>query len=587
MFEPTKIHKQSRERTTIMNASFHISKCIALFVISIIAFCSITWSNPYHYKIFCGNDMKWDHNTITLYASTVSFSETGSRWPALQDSIEIINENPSRFRFSLGRDSGRLRRGNGDNEIWYSRDPDALDGAPAITWSYYRCSGIHETDIVFDADVMWTHSNRKSENSVYGGVRHASRSAAVHELGHALGLAHTNSEYNCMGSSWTHVYGHGDEAVVYFGEDSSDGAVYLYGETDEPYEDLSVVHWRWTGIDGEYSTHGRTRIFDSAGVELSKVPGVSEVQYYVDNRQTIDVEFTFENNGKNTHEVWISFWLSNNEWIGGGDHNLHQYRQYTLGRNEVYTTIESIELPDDLTPNTEYYFGVVVDGRYDVTEVKEGNNASYIKIKSINFPTPTPTATHTPRPTPTPTPTWYPEIVLPTWTPTPHDPIEFVIEPEWLHMVSMDFEQHTAPIPGTLSIHADPNTGIIPVEKIYQIEGGDYGNSPGVVLPNGMLLTVCRKAENLEPMLILISEDGAITEFAKLEPISLKIGGIQMQTDTIQVMNMAFDGKEKIVLLCNGYGYDQPTKMSTQFNFRTTITGSFFDQTLIKNFRLY
>lgn len=245
-------------------------------------------------------------------------------------------------------------------------------------------------------------------------------------------------------------------------------------------------------------------------------------------------------------------------------------------------------MPDDLDPNRDYFFGVVVDSRYDVAEVDEGNNYSYVNIRTINFPTPTPTPTRTPFPTRTPTPTIDPnDIVIPTFTPTPPPPIEFVIKPDWLQVFRQDFEELTVPIPGTIRVHVDPNTGMKPIESIYFIEGGDYGNNPSVLLTDGNLLTVAQKQDDMTPMLIIIDNNGVIREFAKFNPLSVVLQNTSMQTDNIHVLNMTYDGNNNIVLLCQGHCYHSELKMSAQFNFRTMITGPFDDQTVIEEFSLY
>ena len=39
--------------------------------------------------------------------------------------------------------------------------------------------------------------------------------------------------------------------------------MYLYGLYGGTLEDLAVTHWKYSGTDGEYSTHVRTRVLDS------------------------------------------------------------------------------------------------------------------------------------------------------------------------------------------------------------------------------------------------------------------------------------------------------------------------------------
>ncbi len=422
----------------------------------------LLWFSPLTYAFTywecLDQKLKWDSNTVRVRASGTSFPSGHSFTNALTELINNMNQNPSKFDFNLTYNESSVRRGNGQNEIWFSSDPSALSGAPAITWYWYDCVDywifgtdveMTEADVVFDVNRTWTSGTLKSAMWEYGGGARPFRTTAIHEFGHALALAHTATRYQIMGQDWTHNHVNGGRAHPYFGEDASNGAVFLYGSDSTPREDLGVVHWRWIGHSGEYSTHGRTRIFDSNGSELSKVAGQSEPRYYVDNGQTIQVEFTYENNGSNTHTVDLQFYLSTNDTITTSDHLLRT-TGVVLGRNDVWTTTHTVTLPNNLSPNRDYYIGAIVDSSDSVSEVFENNNATYIGLRTRNFPTPTdtpfiinpiftpiiipipPTATNTPfiinpiftpifiprTPTPTPT-TGIPVIRTPILTPLP------------------------------------------------------------------------------------------------------------------------------------------------------------------------
>ncbi|RJP26520.1 MAG: hypothetical protein C4527_15280 [Candidatus Omnitrophota bacterium] len=398
-------------------------------------------SHAFTYWECLNQKLKWDSNTVRMRASSVSFPIGQTQTNALASVIANLNLNPSKFDFNLTYNDDHLRRGNGENETWFSSDPSALNGAPAITWYWYDCVDywifgtdveMNEADVVFDVNRTWTFGTNKYAMWNYGGGARPFRTTAIHELGHALALAHTATSYNIMGEDWTHIHANGDSGNAYFGEDASNGAVFLYGADSTAREDLSVTHWRWTGHSGEYSTHSRTRIFNNTGSELAKVAGETEPRYYVDNGQTIQVEFTYENNGTNSHTVNIQFYLSTNDYISTMD-RLLQTQGVTLGRNDVWTTTHTVTLPNDLTPNQDYYIGVIVDSSDSVSEVFEYNNATYIGLRTRNWPTPTPTRTATPTPTNTPfifipmTPFPYFTFV-PILTPTPTLGIIFPIE---------------------------------------------------------------------------------------------------------------------------------------------------------------
>src|SRR6187431_1808818 len=83
-----------------------------------------------------GNIIKWDSNTVTMRASSVSFPAGSAFGNSLQTSIDRVNDNPSRFNFSLLFGDSSLGLDNGQNETWFTSDPDVHGGAPAraLTW---------------------------------------------------------------------------------------------------------------------------------------------------------------------------------------------------------------------------------------------------------------------------------------------------------------------------------------------------------------------------------------------------------------------------------------------------------------------
>jgi hypothetical protein len=291
--------------------------------------------------------------------------------------------------------------GNDQNEVWFTRHADIMDGAPAVTFTWDDCgdfgfgdgnSEIEETDVVFacgrgwdcDAEgypdneaVPWYFGTNKNQLWYYGGSRRSFRTTAMHELGHALGLAHESDEYNIMGTDYTHIHVNGDLATAYPGEDASDGAVRLYGPSAVAREDVAVVHWRRCDPlaeadcddGGEYSSHLPTRIFDANGVELAN--------YLASAGQRIRAEFTFENNGSTLQSpVHVAFFLSRDKLISLGDRLLAE-ADIGVGRNDVYTRNQTIDLPGDLAVGDTYYILAVIDPWNTIAEVYEDNNITY------------------------------------------------------------------------------------------------------------------------------------------------------------------------------------------------------------------
>ncbi|MBD3265621.1 hypothetical protein GF373_03040, partial [bacterium] len=357
-----------------------------------------------------GNEAhNWNSNSIRVRASRTSFPSGHVYTQELQDVINHLNNNPSNFSLNLTFESG-VSNGNGQNETWFS---DSLD-PPAVARYWYYCGDnprMAEVDVIFDNRLNWTISYLKRFMDVYGGSSRPWANTAMHEFGHFFGMAHEGNEYNIMGQDWDHIDTNGSRADAYFGEDASQAAVVLYGTNNSRGEDVGVSHWRWIGSNGGYSRHGRTRVFDSSGQNrLRRVMNNGEPHYLVDNGQNIRAEFSFENIGVSTQSVDVGFYLSTNDVISTADQLLNS-RNFGLTRDDVWTRKFSVTLPNNLSPNTNYWIGAIVDNTNSISEWNEGNNATYIGLRTKNFALPTPTNTPTPTDTPTPTNT-------PTQTPT-------------------------------------------------------------------------------------------------------------------------------------------------------------------------
>jgi hypothetical protein len=215
----------------------------------------------------------------------------------------------------------------------------------------------------------------------YGGSFRPFQTTAIHELGHALGLAHTNNTYNIMGTDWTHIHANGTTARSYLGEDAANGVVYLYGTSGSTLEDLGVTHWKYLGTSGEYSTHQKTRVTNSSGGALPTFTVSGETGYYVSKGQVVRLELTYENNGKTTQSSSdVRFYVSTNNTISTSD-TLLGSTTFSLGRNTVMTTSNSLTIPSSLTSGVTYYLGAVIDADGSLGEMTEGNNATYLPIR--------------------------------------------------------------------------------------------------------------------------------------------------------------------------------------------------------------
>lgn len=557
-------------------------------------------AHSYGYKTFNGNKRTWNTDRPRLRASGNSFPSGNAFRTALNDAIGGINDNPSNFSINLTHGENKVGKGNLQNEVWFSSDNNLLDGAPAVAFSKYAFKRIVSVDVVVDNQRSWTTSTSKTAMREYGGSGRPFRNVIYHEVGHLFGLGHENDEYNVMGEDWSHIITNGNDTTSYFGEDAADGAMFLYGK--DSGEDVSVSHWRWTGRDGEYSTHGRTRVFDTGGNRLNRDWIDSEPHYKVDNGQTIEVEFSYENNGANLQNgVQAGFYLSTNHLITTRDQRLRG-GSFDLGVNNVYETTVTINLPNNLDPNTNYWIGVIIDENDSLSEFDENNNATYVGLRTKNFtpPTATPTPTNTPRPTSTPTPTpvptttpvptFDPEPIVPTPTPPgiiptpgptllptipgvptlfptlppiptqfPPLPDDFIIElpPRVIEFDSPAYEQISVPLTkASTLVGLDPDDPLSGTPEFLMGGLGDLSSMISVTLPSGSILASALQTQDALPVLTLIKPDGDMSRFGTINLESITIENMDFAVENASIVNMLFDGK-KVVLFMRAAGRAQ------------------------------
>jgi CARDB/Matrixin len=336
-----------------------------------------------------GEKLDWTSASQTMRYSSVSFP-SGSWRTALDTAIDRVNQNPSTFRFNKSYGDTSIGIDNGQNEAWFSSDPGVLSGAPAITYTQWDCIDywifgkdveLTEADVIFDVHEAYTTSMTRGNLWEYGGPYRPFQTTAIHELGHASGLGHTNNTYNIMGTDWQHVNVNGTTVRSYLGEDAANALVYLYGTTSASTEDLGVTHWKYRGTSGEYSTHQKTKVYTNTGGSLSTFTVNGETGYKVSKGQIVRFELTYENNGKSYQSsADVRYYVSTNDLISTGDTQIGS-TTFTLARDVVYTTYVTLTIPTTLTSGVTYHLGAIIDADGSLAEMTEANNATYLPIR--------------------------------------------------------------------------------------------------------------------------------------------------------------------------------------------------------------
>lgn len=326
---------------------------------------------------------KWPGNGIMFYINPSMQANQPWAVQAIQEVQGRWYDQPSNFGISTGIDDDfTSATGNGESEIAFTYDwallcGNGADGCAHLYWD--GGSTLTEADIYFDAGQTWTTSTTKTAGWAYGGWARYFQPVVAHEVGHAANLAHENRFYNVMGCEWNHVYTNGANAYAYVGEDATTGARSIYGNWSG--SDVGVVHWkRDPATVGEYSGHMRTVIYDANMNVLPSIQEGAEPYFKVSKGQTINVEFTFENNGDAYQSRVVRYYLSTNDLITTIDTHLGGYWM-NLYPDTPFTSALTITIPSNLTAGQKYWIGVIVDADGALAEFNENNNAAYVGIK--------------------------------------------------------------------------------------------------------------------------------------------------------------------------------------------------------------
>jgi hypothetical protein len=338
-------------------------------------------ASAYTYLRRCGSvPARWASN---VYQTSVHSNLSGDWRSVVAYAISAWDNNPSNLGYRASYGDTNVGLGNGQSEMWFTTDP----GADAITYTWLdtnRCA-YTEADTMFKVapSYPWTNSTNKTAFFSYGGSYRPFQATAIHELGHAGGLNHTNNGYSVMGVDYTFLSTNGSTSVGYVGADASAGMVSLYGLWANGPDDLAVSHWRWSGTaTGEYGVNCRTRVFNSSGAILPIVGGKNcdgaEPVYLVSRGQTVQVEFTYENLGRNARTFSVGYYVSSDSTINTNDLYL-AYSNITLAREASWTAATRLVIPTNLARGY-YYLGAVADNNGAIGERLENNNASYVEI---------------------------------------------------------------------------------------------------------------------------------------------------------------------------------------------------------------
>ncbi|MEM7437028.1 MAG: hypothetical protein AAF436_17880 [Myxococcota bacterium] len=342
----------------------------------------------YYYK--CGDTiLRFQSGGLEYEAGTNSFASPHRRH-SLRQALIHWNDAPANFVFFEPEWNQGVNTNNNVSEVWYSTDGGILDGAPARALIKWNCTAFSKkfvaVDIVMNANRSWMNFEDRYNHQAWNGGYRPAQTTLMHELGHALGLAHENRRYNIMGSDPRVITLNNEKFRSYSSEDSSRGAAVVYGTTNSSKPDLAVSVFRYNGTSGEYSSHAFNRVvFAVTDTTVFSLPwkwdSVRQEHYVeVKRGQTYKFEFTYEHLGPGPNiTTKAGYYLSTNTNITTLDWFLED-RNFLLGWNTPLTTLRTFQIPANAALQ-RYYFGVIIDYQNTTNERYGGNNQAYIAIQ--------------------------------------------------------------------------------------------------------------------------------------------------------------------------------------------------------------
>ena len=297
-------------------------------------------SNWYECK---GKITNWDNDVMYLKMNTTSIPK-GSKWESATISAANAwnNVKGSNLTIKMGYDEdGTVNKSNGINEIYFSSDLG--DQYAGTTYSRRQCyedplgkvhTKILETDIALNKNIVWTLSN--TNPTIFGPYMFGL--TVLHEIGHALGLAHEDRVLNTMFPDYPSGGPIGVDYMIIPHADDRVGLRRLYPGTSSGI-DLAASAYR-----NEYGMNLYTTVTDYSTGKYS-----SKIVY----NNPYNVNYTIENLGTTTEKANVYTYLSKDRYASPDDYYLGG-AVWSLPPGSTFTAAKMFFINNGI-PEGDYY----------------------------------------------------------------------------------------------------------------------------------------------------------------------------------------------------------------------------------------
>ncbi|MBZ0258589.1 hypothetical protein K8I31_21155, partial [bacterium] len=137
-------------------------------------------------------------------------------------------------------------------------------------------------------------------------------------------------------------------------------------------------------------------------------------------------------------------------------------------------------------------------------------------------------------------------------------------------------------------ISVDTDKPVYGAPKYIMNGASSFAMTQSVALPNGSTLATAIKADGLNQVILMITPDGEMSEFAEINLKSFQINDAGFEVEQANIVDMAFDGKQKLVLFISASSLtsDSESNNLVEIMIKTEIIGQ-FEKAAVNEFLLH